>query len=147
MPARRTPSKPTRGRTCAGWSTERLKHSDCGRYEPARVRAPQGIPRARNSLYDRAGACRREPGVGDSLALLLRIPECCNKPPNLERHGNLAGARMAATRSLGHIAKQPPARRDRRLSQGFEQPRAAAAGAWCGRTRCPDRRALSGARY
>ncbi len=42
--------------------------------------------------------------MGDSLALLLRISECCNQPPDLEGSRHIAGTGLATDRSLDRVA-------------------------------------------
>ena len=53
--------------------------------------------------------------MGDSLAVLLRVPERGHQPANLERRGDDLGAGMAPIRSVDRIAIKPHDRRDRGL--------------------------------
>lgn len=132
-----THSKHILGRTCETSSTVRRKRDDCGRYQSPRLCASPGVERARNRRGGRARTCRRHPRLGDSVAVLLRVPERRDEPPDLERRCNDTGTRMEATPRLGCVAVEPSDRRDRRLPRHPEQVRPASAGHRRRRTRCP----------
>ena len=88
---------------------------DCRRHEPPRLRAPTGVAGRRFGVCAHGRSRRRRSGVGDSLAVLLRVPERGHQPQNLERRGDYPGAGMAPVRSVDRIAIEPHDRRDRGL--------------------------------
>ena len=77
--------------------------------------------------------------MGDSVAVLLRVPERRDQPADLEERCDVARTRMAAATGLDGVSVEPPDRRNRRLPPGAGKVRAAAASAWRGRSRRPDR--------
>ena len=123
-----------------------LSAGDCGRYEHSGVRPPPGVPVPRAGgpagSYSRRG---RRP-LGNSLAVLLRVPERSDEPQNLEGHRLHSRTSMAPARRVDGFTLPAPHWGDQGLSRDAGALRARPASAWRCRPRCEDRGNLRGPR-
>ena len=111
-------------------------------HERPRLRTSSGYPAPCGGSPIRDRARRGQPGLGNSVAVLPRVPERRHQPQDMETDSHPHGRGMAATPRLGGFAFEPPDWRNGWFPAAARRSGPAAPGPRTRRPRCPDRRDL-----